>query len=130
MSTHPRDGGNALMDTDYVVGANTMTPAFAKTWLNGISPISPDVNPLYREPKEIHGLNPQLILVGGAEFALQEAKDWAALCQKADIRHKIVCEWGQLHVYALGSAWLSPEVRRRTELSIVDWMKTCLSQAI
>jgi acetyl esterase/lipase len=129
MSTHPRDGGNALMDTDYVIGANTLTPDFAKRWLNGISPASPDANPLMREPKELKGLNPQLILVGGGEFALQEGKDWARLCCKAGVNHRIVCEWGQLHVYALGSTWLAPEVRRRTELSIVDWMKTCLDNA-
>lgn len=129
MATHPREGGNALMDTDYVIGANTVTPDFAKKWLNGIDPMSPDVNPLYRQPEELQGLNPQLMLVGAGEFALQEGKDWAALCKKAGIRHRLVCEWGQLHIYALGSAWLAPDVRRRTDESIMDWMRLCLSLA-
>jgi acetyl esterase/lipase len=126
MSTHPRDGGNALMETDYVIGANTVTPAFAAKWLNGISAISPEVNPLYVQSEKLQALNPQLILVGGGEFALQEAKDWASLCRKAGVKHRIVCEWGELHIYALGSSWIEPSVRRRTDASIIDWMKQCL----
>ncbi|KAJ6016123.1 hypothetical protein N7540_010714 [Penicillium herquei] len=127
MATHPRDGGNALMDTDYVVGANTTTPCFAMKWLNGISRTDPDVNPIYRQPGELTGLNPQLILVGGGEFAIQEAKDWATLCRKADVPHEIICEWGQLHIYALGSAWIEPSVREKTDRSIMTWIKQCLN---
>jgi len=127
MSTHPRDGGNAFMETDYVIGANTLTPSFASKWLNGISPTAPEVNPLYRQKEEIQGLNPQLILVGAGEFALQEAKDWASLCKKTGVHHRIVIEWGQLHVYALGSAWVEPSARRRTDLIIINWMQGCLA---
>ena len=77
------------METDYVIGANTVTPGFATKWLNGISPISFEVNPLYRSVDDIQGLNPQLILVGGGEFALQEAKDWASRhCNIALIMHR------------------------------------------
>jgi acetyl esterase/lipase len=129
MATHPREGGNALMDTDYVVGANTVTSTFAKKWLNGISPTSPEANPIYRKPEEFNELNPQLILVGAGEFALQEAKDWAAQCSKGGVQHEIICEWGQLHIYALGSAWITPSVRERTDQSIIAWIKLCLSQA-
>lgn len=117
------------METDYVVGANTLTPIFAKKWLNGISPISPEVNPIYRKPEELEELNPQLILVGAGEFALQEAKDWAARCSKAGVQHEIICEWGQLHIYALGSAWIAPSVRERTDQSIIAWIKLCLNQS-
>ncbi|KAJ5707659.1 hypothetical protein N7488_007460 [Penicillium malachiteum] len=127
MSTHPRDGGNALMETDYVVGANTTTPHSAMKWLNGISPTDPDVIPIHRKPEELKGLKPQLILVGGGEFALQEARDWASLCRKADIQHEIVCEWGQLHIYALGSAWIAPSVREKTDRSIVTWIKKSIN---
>jgi acetyl esterase/lipase len=129
MSSHPRDGGNALMETDYVIGANTVTPAFAAKWLNGIPAISPKVNPLYVPPEELHALNPQLILVGGGEFALQEAKDWASLCKRSGVKQQIVCEWGELHIYALGSSWIEPAVRQRTDASIIGWMKKCLVDA-
>lgn len=126
MATHPREGGNALMETDYVIGANTGTPAFATAWLNGISPTDPDVNPLYRRPEEIQGLSPQLILVGAGEFAIQEAKDWAKHCEKAGVRNRLVCEWGQLHIYALGSAWVAPSERRKTDMMILEWMRDCI----
>jgi hypothetical protein len=39
------------------------------------------------------------------------------------VKHDLVVEWGQMHVYALGSSWLEPGVRKKTEMKIVDWMK-------
>ncbi|ETN36649.1 uncharacterized protein HMPREF1541_08927 [Cyphellophora europaea CBS 101466] len=121
------NGGNALVETDYVIGANNSTPALYSLWLRDIPPTDFDVNPLYQQPGDIHGLNPQLILVGAGEFALQDSKDWAELCAKAGVKHRLVCEWGQLHIYAMGSTWLEPSVRRKTELSIVDWIAICVA---
>jgi acetyl esterase/lipase len=125
MSMRNHNGGNALVETDYIITANKVCPVYVAQWLNGVSGENPDVNPLYRLPKEIHGLSPQLILVGAGEFALQDSKDLATLCNLAGVENKLVCEQGQLHIYALGSAWLDPALRRRTDETIVGWMKQC-----
>lgn len=127
MTSRAYEGGNALVESDYIITANTFVPLLAKQWLGGAAPDDPDVNPLFRQPHELDGLNRQLILVGAGEFAMQEGKEWASLCDKAGIKKKLVLEYGQLHVYALGSAWLAPKVRRETEASIFDWMKDCIS---
>lgn len=126
MSMRAFNGGNALAETDYV-NANRDIPVLVKKWLQDkFAPTSPQVNPLYRQPVEIEGLNPQLILVGAAEFTLPEARDWAALCERAGVKHRLVCEWGQLHNYALGSAWVEPAIKHRTDASIVSWMQMCV----
>ncbi|EXJ91708.1 hypothetical protein A1O3_00258 [Capronia epimyces CBS 606.96] len=126
MSLRSFQGGNALVETDYVATANTSVPMFVRMFLGqGQSQHkgdSPDVNPLYRTPESLRYLNPQLVLVGAAEFTLQESKDWAALCLKAGVEHELVVEWGQLHVYALGSSFLDPEVRRKTDQKVVGWI--------
>jgi acetyl esterase/lipase len=129
MSMPAHEGGNALVETDYIVNANRVCPIYVARWLKDIPGTSPDVNPLYRQPAELEGLNPQLILVGAGEFALQESKDLAKLCNQAQVQHEIRCESGQLHVYALGSAWLDPAVRRRTDATVIDWMRSCLAQS-
>ena len=121
-------GGNALVETDYLVNANSICPHYWAQWRNGVSAMDPDVNPLQRRPEEIHGLNPQLILVGAGEIALQEAKDLAILCEQAKVPKQLVCEWGQLHIYALGSAWVEESVRRKTDMIVIDWIKQCLKQ--
>lgn len=115
------------METDYVVAANKACPLYTARFLNGIPGDSKDVNPLYREPDEIAGLGPLLILAGAAEFALQDSKDLARLASKAGVPTELVCEDGQLHVYALGSTWLDPAVRKRTDKNIIDWIKKCLN---
>jgi len=86
----------------------------------------PEVNPLFWQPEELTGLNRQLVLVGAAEIALQEGKDWAGLCGKAGIGHKLVVEWAQLHVYAMGSRWVDPRVREKTDNLILDWISNCV----
>ncbi|KAK5460810.1 hypothetical protein LTS15_002873 [Exophiala xenobiotica] len=131
MSLRSFQGGNALVETDYVATANTSVPMFSRMFLgqSKYKGDSPEVNPLYRTPESLRNLNPQLILVGAAEFTLQESKDWAALCRKAGVEHELVVEWGQLHVYALGSRFLDSEVRRRTDEKVVGWMSRHLSES-
>ncbi|KAF9894354.1 hypothetical protein FE257_007857 [Aspergillus nanangensis] len=116
------EGGNALVATDYVVKVNAAVPKLWDMWLDGASSTSPDTNPLYNRPSEIYGLNPQLILVGGGEFALQEAKDWKKLCDAAAVDSRLICEPGQMHIYSLGSKWLAPGVRKRTDEAIFGWI--------
>lgn len=116
------------MESDYVITANTSVPKMFSLFLGGADGESPDVNPLYCDPKEIETvkLNPQLIMVGAAEYALQDGKGWAEICKKAYIKHKLVLEWGQLHIYAMGSKWLEPGVRAQTEKTIIDWIGQCV----
>lgn len=117
------EGGNALVETDYLVAANTNVPGLWELWLGGVNPTSPEVNPLYRESSELIGLNAQLIFVGAGEFALQEAKDWRRLCSEAKVENSLVCERGQMHIYSLGSRWLSDDVRKRTDAKIFQWIR-------
>lgn len=123
------EGGNALVETDYVVSANRICPIYWAQWLDGTPGTHPDVNPLRRQPDELRGLNPQLVLVGAGEFALQEAKDFARLCERANVRTRLICEGGQLHIYAMGSAWVDPAVRRKTDACIIGWMQECLASS-
>jgi acetyl esterase/lipase len=129
MSMRSHEGGNALVETDYIITANKVCPIYVAKWLNGAPGTSKDVNPLFRQPAEVQGLNPQLILVGAGEFALQESKDLAKLCDEAMVQNELVCEWGQLHIYAMGSTWVDPTVRKRTDGKIIRWMKRCIAQA-
>ncbi|KAL4889494.1 alpha/beta-hydrolase [Aspergillus ambiguus] len=128
MSLESFQGGNALVQTDYVVGANSAVPEMAAAWLNGIPGTSPQVNPLFCSPTDFKNLCPQLILVGGGEFALQEAKSLATMCRNAGVRHHLEVEWGQMHLYALGSRWVSREVRLKTDRLIYWWIMDCLSK--
>ncbi|KAL3472691.1 alpha/beta-hydrolase [Aspergillus californicus] len=120
-------GGNALVETDYIVGANLTVPSFVNAWLNGEPGDSPLVNPLYCAPSDFEGMNPVLILVGGGEFALQEGKDLAKRLQDAGVRQHLEVEWGQMHLYALGSKWVDPVVRRKTDGMIYRWILECLA---
>ncbi|PYH81918.1 alpha/beta-hydrolase [Aspergillus uvarum CBS 121591] len=129
MSLKAFEGGNALVETDYIVAANTTVPKFVDAWLGSEPGKSPKVNPLSCAPSAFSGFGPVLILVGGGEFALQEGKDLAALLEKADVRHHLQVEWGQMHLYGLGSAWVDPSVRRKTDAMIHRWMLDCLSHA-
>jgi acetyl esterase/lipase len=94
----------------------------ANAFLGPYKANDPDVNPLYRPIDEVKRLNPQLIFVGAAEFALSDSKDWARKCREAGVECELQVEWGQLHVWALGSKFIDPELRRRTDERIVEWM--------
>lgn len=114
------------METDFVVKANSNVAQLAKIFLNGIPSTSPEVNPIYRTPDELKFLPPTLILAGGAEFALQEAKDFGAQLNAAGVKCELRIEWGQMHIYALGSAFIDPKVREWTDMKILDWVSACI----
>ena len=126
MSLRAYQGGNALVESDYIVHGNTLVPNLTKMWLGGKSGTSPDTNPLYRGPEEIQGLSPHLLLVGAAEFVLQDSKELDKLLEAAGVRHEMVVEWGQIHTYALGSKFVDPAIRRSTDKKILSWMKECI----
>ena len=126
MALSDYEGGCAWVESDYIVAANSLLPTLTAMFLGNAPDDMPDTNPLYQQPCDIDFLNPQLILVGSAEITLQDCKRWASLCKRANIRHELVIEWGRLHVYALGSAFLDPEICRKTDSKILGWIKTCL----
>lgn len=127
MSLSAYDGGNPLVETDYLVGANQAVPGIVKMFIGSRSGNDPEVNPLFSNPDELKGLNPQLVLIGGAEFCHQDGRDLAVLCKRAGVKHELVCEYGQLHVFALGSNWIDPRVRQRTDAKIIDWIRAAVS---
>ncbi|KAF9781428.1 hypothetical protein IL306_014047 [Fusarium sp. DS 682] len=115
-------GGNAAVESDYFIMANQAVPRLARFFAGDFALDSPEVNPLSRQPEEIHGLSPQLILVGAAEFALYDSKAWAQLCGAAKVHRQLHIEWGQLHIYAMGSRWIDPTIRKQTDLKIIGWI--------
>ncbi|KAL2834155.1 alpha/beta-hydrolase [Aspergillus pseudoustus] len=117
------EGGNLAVETDYFVSANEAVPGLAALFIRNHAPNSRDVNPLTQRSEDLTDLNPQLIFVGAAEFALYDSKQWASLCWAAGVKCSLNVEWGQLHVYALGSKWTSPAVRTKTDNMIINWMK-------
>lgn len=117
------EGGNLAVETDYFVSANEAVPGLAALFIRGHASTSTDVNPLFHHAEDLTGLNPQLIFVGAAEFALSDSKKWASLCGAAGIKCSLNVEWGQLHVFALGSRWTSPAVRTKTDNMIISWIK-------
>ncbi|KIW98145.1 uncharacterized protein Z519_01729 [Cladophialophora bantiana CBS 173.52] len=117
------EGGNGAVETDYFIVANRAVPALAKLFIGDIPADSPEVNPLYHQPEALEGLSPQLILTGGAEFARYDSEKWAELCRAAGVECKLVIEWAQLHIYAVGSKFISPAVRRKTDGLIIQWIK-------
>ncbi|KIW78550.1 hypothetical protein Z517_08388 [Fonsecaea pedrosoi CBS 271.37] len=125
-------GGNASVETDYVVTGNTILPLFTDMFLRGtgLKGSDAEINPLRRKPSELKGLHRQLIFVGSAEVVTQEGKRWADVCEAADIEHKLVIEPGQLHVYAMGSSWIDPGVRNKTDDIIVDWIWDCCFRGV
>lgn len=111
------------VESDYYVGANLSVPPTAKAFVGPrYASDDPDLSPLHRTPDELTGLSPQLILAGGAEFALWDSKRWATLCRTAGVQHRLIVGWGQLHVWALGSDWIAPSLREATDSTIVNWM--------
>lgn len=117
------EGGNPAVETDYFMMANDAVPALVSRFIGSHAPDSPEVNPLYRELGDIKGLSPQLIFTGGAEFARRDSELWAEKCGQAHVKHKLIIEWGQLHIYAMGSKFTAPAVRAKTDNLIIDWMK-------
>jgi acetyl esterase/lipase len=120
LSLRAYQGGNAAVESDYFVTANKAVPVLTVIFLGNLLGTSPEANPLYRNPEEIRALNPQLFLVGAAEFALQNLKERAALCEKTNVKHELIVVWGQLHVYALGLKSLKPAVRAKTDAKIIN----------
>ncbi|OAL34485.1 hypothetical protein AYO20_06328 [Fonsecaea nubica] len=116
-------GGNPAVESDYFVMANKAVPALVQMFIGDRPPESPEVNPLHRQPEELSGLSPQLIFTGGAEFARYDSEQWAQMCHSAGVESKLVIEWGQLHIYAMGSQWTDPAVRRKTDGLIIEWLK-------
>lgn len=127
MSLSAYEGGNPLVETDFLVAANQNVPAITKMFIGSRSGSDPEINPLFSNPDELKGLNPQLVLIGGAEFCHQDGRDLAVLCKRAGVKHELVAEYGQLHVYALGSAWIDRQVREKTDSKIIDWIKAAVS---
>lgn len=115
-------GGCAFVETDYIITANEGVPYFAKRWVGNIKGTSPEVNPLYCDTTRFEGLPPQLMLVGGGDFVLPECRELDQLFTSAGLPHQFVIEWGQIHLYALGSKWIDPEIRTRTDGAIFGWI--------
>ena len=126
MALNAYEGGNLAVMSDFFVVANQTVPLMAKAFLGKYSGKDAEVNPLYRSTEQIAGISPQLILVGAAEFALSDSKEWARKCRKAGVVHELVVGWGQLHVWALGSSFVDPDLRRKTDEHMIDWMISCL----
>lgn len=122
MTLKSSQGGNAAVESDYFIMANRTLSQLVSLFIKDHPPDSPEVNPLYSQPEECAKLSPQLILVGAAEFALYDSKQWADFCTRAGLQHKLVVEWGQLHIYAMGSNFTDPDVRRKTDAMIVEWI--------
>ncbi|EXJ66286.1 uncharacterized protein A1O5_10438 [Cladophialophora psammophila CBS 110553] len=128
MTLKAHRGGNPAVESDYFLMANKAVPALVQLFIGDRPPDSPDVNPLCRQPEELKDLSPQLIFTGGAEFARTDSEKWAELCQKAGVEHKLIIEWAQLHVYAVGSKFTHPAVRGKTDDMIIEWVKAHVAQ--
>lgn len=123
MTLKAHQGGNPAVESDYFLLANSAVPGLVRLFIGDRPPESPEVNPLRHQPHELEGLSPQLIFTGGAEFARQDSEQWAELCHKAGLRYKLVIEWGQLHIYAMGSNFINPTIRHKTDDMIIEWIK-------
>ena len=116
-------GGNSNVETDYVVTANTLVPILLPMFLGDLPGTSPEINPIHCDLDVVKQLSPQLVLVGSAEFVLQDSRAWAARCAEAKLHHKLIIERGQLHIYAMGSRFIDPGTREKTDSEIVSWIK-------
>ncbi|KIV92791.1 hypothetical protein PV10_04057 [Exophiala mesophila] len=117
------EGGNAAVESDYFLMANTAVPSLVKLFIGDNPPDSPDVNPLHSTSEQISRLSPQLIFTGAAEFARYDSEKWAELCREAQVKCNMTIEWGQMHIYAVGSKFVDPTVRIKTDNMIIDWIK-------
>lgn len=115
------EGGNALIETDFV-DANMLVPVLSAMFIGKNDAKDPSVNPLLHKPQDLTDLCPQLVLVGAGEFALQDSRAWTLLCRAAGVEIELVAERGQPHIYAMGSKWLEPAVKKKTEGKIVQWL--------
>ena len=118
---YDHEGGNAFVETDFV-DANVLVPVLSAMFIGKNDPKDPSVNPLLHKPQDLQGLCPQLVLVGAGEFAVQDSKAWALLCRAAKVEVELIAERGQPHIYAMGSKWMEPAVRKKTEDKIVQWL--------
>jgi acetyl esterase/lipase len=128
MALKAHQGGNPAVESDYFLVANEAIPGLVRLFIGDRSPESPEVNSLFRQPDELQGLSPQLIFTGGAEFARQDSEQWAELCQRAGLKYRLVIEWAQLHIYAMGSNFTDRAVRRKTDDLIIEWIKDHVGQ--
>lgn len=128
MNLNAYAGGNPAVESDYFLVANKVVPVLVRLFIGDRPPNSPDVNPLCRQPNELKDLSPQLIFTGGAEFARFDSEKWAEMCQKAGLKHRLIVEWAQLHIYAMGSKFTDPAVRSKTDDMIIEWIKNHVTQ--
>lgn len=126
LSLSAYEGGNQAVMSDFLVSANTAVPVMAKAFLGTFSGTDPEVNPIYQPLGRIEGLNPQLIFVGAAEFALSDSKDWARKCKDAGIKCELHIEWGQMNIWAMGSSFIDPKLRDRADARMIDWIVECV----
>lgn len=124
MSLSAYEGGNQAVMSDYFIMANEAVPVLTKAFLGKYAGTDGDANALYRPLDQLRGLNPQLIFVGAAEFALSDSKDWARRCLEAGVAYELHVEWGQTHIWAMGSKFIEPELRRKTDERIVAWISS------
>lgn len=122
MSLSAYEGGNQAVMSDFLANANTAVPVMAKAFLGVYSSTDAEVNPLLQPLQRINGLNPQRVFVGAAEFALSDSKDWARRCQEAGVKCELHIEWGLMHLWALGSNFIEPALREKTDARMVDWI--------
>lgn len=130
MSLKSFQGGTPFVETDYLVNINTTVPYFAQKWIGEVDAKSPEVNPLYCQDDDLARLPPVRIFVGGGDFVLPECHDLVARFESAGVRFEMTIEWGQFHLYALGSPWIEPKVRNRTDALILDWIRESLAKGL
>lgn len=126
MSEERSRNGYPEVETDYVITANLLIPSITRLFLGDAPGTSPDVNPLFCSRDQVSKLTPQLILAGAADVALRDSEMWVHMLKKTGVRHDFVVELGQMHIYAIGSSFLDPKVRKLTDEKIMDWMKKCI----
>ncbi|KAH7127791.1 Alpha/Beta hydrolase protein [Dactylonectria estremocensis] len=129
MSLKSFEGGSAFTETDYITQANFGVPVYARKWIGSIPGDSPTVNPLFVDEDLLRTLPPTLVLAGGGDFVLPECRDLARRFTAAGVRHELIVEWGQLHLYALGSKWIDPRVREKTDTKIFEWVTKAIQGA-
>ncbi|PPJ59594.1 hypothetical protein CBER1_01174 [Cercospora berteroae] len=107
MSLCAYEGGNQAVMSDYFIMANEAVPMLTKAFLGKYAGTDGDANALYRPLDQLRGLNPQLIFVGAAEFALSDSKDWARRCREAGVPWLKSMLSGPTKVDAITGDWLS-----------------------
>lgn len=96
----------AWADDDYL-GTQETLREFAQHYLGGRASDDPEASPLYAD---LHGLPPVLILAGGAEILLDDARRLAERAGAAGVDVTLHVEPGEVHVYP-SFVGLSPRAR-------------------